>query len=119
MPRSSTTSSHGENKAKRQAEDAMLTSLKKGKKARTGAEAATNTGASALPPPTTNAPPRHSAHSGTGIGGRNVQLEKLSAVLEAPTWTNQSKGSTTLPPSVPVNPLQWLKKVFQCLWVFM
>ncbi|KAG1792927.1 uncharacterized protein HD556DRAFT_1444006 [Suillus plorans] len=52
-----------------------------------------------------NAPIRRSGRPGAGTGGRNAQLEKVGAVLEAPTRTNLPKGSTTLTPNISANPL--------------
>ncbi|KAG0705571.1 hypothetical protein DFH29DRAFT_872920 [Suillus ampliporus] len=49
--------------------------------------------------------PHCSGRSGAGTGGRNVQLEKVVTILEAPTQMTQRKGSTTMPPNVPANPL--------------
>ncbi|KAG1819136.1 uncharacterized protein BJ212DRAFT_1479246 [Suillus subaureus] len=40
-----------------------------------------------------------------GKGGRNSQLERISALLEAPGRATKPKGSTTLDSNVPVNPL--------------
>ncbi|KAG0693457.1 hypothetical protein DFH29DRAFT_1007278 [Suillus ampliporus] len=49
--------------------------------------------------------PHCSGCSGAGTGGRNVQLEKVGTILEAPTWMTQHKGSTTMPPNVLANSL--------------
>jgi hypothetical protein len=88
-------------KAKRRAEDPAPTG--KGKKARASAEIST----SALVPRSDadEVPPRRSTRPGAGTGGRNTRLEILGAVLEAPTRMSQPKGSTTLAPNIPVNPL--------------
>jgi hypothetical protein len=49
---------------------------------------------------------RRSIRAGAGKGGRNSQLEKISAILDAPSVRNsQPKGSTTLHSDVPANPL--------------
>ncbi|KAG2096727.1 uncharacterized protein F5147DRAFT_778236 [Suillus discolor] len=49
--------------------------------------------------------PRRSGHPGAGKGGRDTQLEKIGAILHAPTQTNQAKGNTSLDPNIPANPL--------------
>ncbi|KAG0691594.1 hypothetical protein DFH29DRAFT_1010693 [Suillus ampliporus] len=49
--------------------------------------------------------PWRSGRSGAGTGGRAKQLERISALLSAPAWTSQSKGSTSLDSNIPVNPL--------------
>ena len=49
---------------------------------------------------------RRSIRPGAGKGGRNTQLEKIGAILGAPSARNgQPKGSTTLHSDVPANPL--------------
>ncbi|KAG2123538.1 hypothetical protein BD769DRAFT_1389162 [Suillus cothurnatus] len=48
---------------------------------------------------------RCSGHPGAGKGGRAEQLEKIGALLDAPAWTTQPKGSTSLDLDVPTNPL--------------
>jgi len=93
-------------KAKRQADDSVHSG--KGKKVRASAETATNAGGLVSLQLTTDGDdphPRRSARPGAGMGGRNAQLEIISAVLEAPMRTSQPKGSTTLAPNVPTNPL--------------
>ncbi|KAG1832791.1 hypothetical protein EV424DRAFT_1342292 [Suillus variegatus] len=52
-----------------------------------------------------NAPIHCSGRPGAGTGGRNAQLEKVGAVLEAPMRTNLPKGSTTLVLNISANPL--------------
>ncbi|KAG1817266.1 uncharacterized protein BJ212DRAFT_1480496 [Suillus subaureus] len=54
---------------------------------------------------TDNSNLRHTNHAGAGKGGRNSQLERISALLEAPGQATKPKGSTTLDSNVPVNPL--------------
>ncbi|KAG2092810.1 uncharacterized protein F5147DRAFT_779553 [Suillus discolor] len=49
--------------------------------------------------------PRRSGRPGAGKGGRDTQLEKIGAILHAPTRTNQAKGNTSLDPNIPTNPL--------------
>ncbi|KAG2045818.1 hypothetical protein BDR06DRAFT_977932 [Suillus hirtellus] len=49
--------------------------------------------------------PWHSGCPGIGTGGRANQLERISALLGAPAWTSQPKGSTSLDSNVPINPL--------------
>ncbi|KAG1890594.1 uncharacterized protein F5891DRAFT_1212751 [Suillus fuscotomentosus] len=49
--------------------------------------------------------PRHSGCPGAGKGGRGAQLEKIGAILDAPAWTSQPKGTTSLNSDFPVNPL--------------
>ncbi|KAG1896849.1 uncharacterized protein F5891DRAFT_1192504 [Suillus fuscotomentosus] len=46
---------------------------------------------------------RHSGRPRAGKGGRAEQLEKIGALLDAPTWTTQPKGSTSLDLDVPTN----------------
>ncbi|KAG2360179.1 hypothetical protein BDR07DRAFT_1487298 [Suillus spraguei] len=46
-----------------------------------------------------------SGHPDAGTGGRANQLERIGALLGAPAWTSQPKGSTSLDLDVPVNPL--------------
>ncbi|KAG2149236.1 hypothetical protein DEU56DRAFT_908935 [Suillus clintonianus] len=41
---------------------------------------------------------------GAGKGGRNVQLERLDTILDAPAWTSQPKGSNSLDSNIPANP---------------
>ncbi|KAG0692986.1 hypothetical protein DFH29DRAFT_881839 [Suillus ampliporus] len=48
-------------------------------------------------------PPHHRA--GAGKGGRNSQLERISALLDVPARATKPKGSTTLDSNAPVNPL--------------
>ena len=44
--------------------------------------------------------------TGAGKGGRNSQLERISAILDVPpARSGQAKGSTTLQSDVPANPL--------------
>ncbi|KAG2131046.1 hypothetical protein DEU56DRAFT_757673 [Suillus clintonianus] len=45
-----------------------------------------------------------STHPKAGTGGRTVQLEKIGALPEAPSQTNQCKGSTSLSSNIPINP---------------
>ncbi|KAG2056651.1 hypothetical protein BDR06DRAFT_1005945 [Suillus hirtellus] len=49
--------------------------------------------------------PRRSGCPGTGKGGRNTQLERLDTILDAPTRTSQPKGSHSLDPTFPINPV--------------
>ncbi|KAG2047672.1 hypothetical protein BDR06DRAFT_1029562 [Suillus hirtellus] len=49
--------------------------------------------------------PRQTGCAGAGTGGRGSQLEKIGAILHAPSWTSQSKGATSLNPDAPANPL--------------
>jgi hypothetical protein len=72
------------------------------KKARAPAEALSG------PPQSTldNHNIRRSIRAGAGKGGRNSQLERIGAILDAPSVRNdQPKGSTTLHSDVPANPL--------------
>ncbi|KAG1732614.1 uncharacterized protein EDB91DRAFT_1251662 [Suillus paluster] len=48
---------------------------------------------------------RRTNRAGAGKGGRNSQLERISALLDAPGWATKPKGSTTLDSNAPVNPL--------------
>lgn len=48
---------------------------------------------------------RRTNRAGAGKGGRNSQLERISALLEAPGRATKPKGSTTLDSNAPVNPL--------------
>ncbi|KAG1834480.1 hypothetical protein EV424DRAFT_1532204 [Suillus variegatus] len=48
--------------------------------------------------------PRRPVRSKAGTGGRAAQLEKIGALLEAPSQTNQCKGSTLLGPNILINP---------------
>ncbi|KAG2738820.1 hypothetical protein P692DRAFT_20882270 [Suillus brevipes Sb2] len=52
----------------------------------------------------TDEPGRHSGRANAGTGGRNAQLEKIGALLEAPSRAHRLKGSTSLDSTVPVNP---------------
>ncbi|KAG1875907.1 hypothetical protein C8R48DRAFT_768761 [Suillus tomentosus] len=49
--------------------------------------------------------PRCSGHPGAGKGGRNAQLERLDAILDAPARASQPKGSNSFDSTVPVNPV--------------
>ncbi|KAG2134506.1 hypothetical protein DEU56DRAFT_950142 [Suillus clintonianus] len=52
----------------------------------------------------TDEPGRRSGRANAGTGGRNAQLEKIGALLEAPSRVHRPKGSTSLDSAVPVNP---------------
>ncbi|KAG0703854.1 hypothetical protein DFH29DRAFT_998102 [Suillus ampliporus] len=41
---------------------------------------------------------------GAGKGGRNIQLERLDTILDAPARTSQPKGSNSLDSTIPANP---------------
>lgn len=92
-------------KAKRKVADDIPALTGRGKKVR----AADNVGLVSLQLTSSsdpNAPAiRRSGRPGAGTGGRNAQLEKVGAVLEAPARTSQPKGSTTLAPNISANPL--------------
>ncbi|KAG1815127.1 uncharacterized protein BJ212DRAFT_1300303 [Suillus subaureus] len=49
--------------------------------------------------------PQHLGRPGVGKGGRNIQLEQLDAIMDAPLWTSQPKGSHSLNPTLPINPV--------------
>ncbi|KAG1842821.1 hypothetical protein C8R48DRAFT_780933 [Suillus tomentosus] len=102
-PRSRATSSPKRVKAKRKVAESDITAVTgQGKKAR----AADKAGLVSLQLTSDiNAPIHRSGRPGAGTGGRNAQLEKVAAVLEAPTRTNLPKGSTTLTPNISANPL--------------
>ncbi|KAG2046226.1 hypothetical protein BDR06DRAFT_1014911 [Suillus hirtellus] len=102
-PHSQATSSPKRVKAKRKVVESDITAVTvQGKKAR----AADKAGLVSLQLTSDiNAPIRRSGHPGAGTGGRNAQLEKVAAVLEAPARTNLPKGSTTLTPNISANPL--------------
>ncbi|KAG1733959.1 hypothetical protein EDB19DRAFT_1911300 [Suillus lakei] len=102
-PRSRAMSSPKRLKAKHKVADDNPALTGQGKKAR----AADNIGLVSLQlTPDPNAPAIHrSGRPGAGTGGRNAQLEKVGAVLEAPARTSQPKGSTTLVPNISANPL--------------
>ncbi|KAG1812775.1 uncharacterized protein BJ212DRAFT_1482850 [Suillus subaureus] len=51
-----------------------------------------------------DAAPRHSGHPNAGTGGRNAQLEKIGVVLEAKSWNQKPKGTTSLGMVNPMNP---------------
>ncbi|KAG1867087.1 hypothetical protein C8R48DRAFT_671962 [Suillus tomentosus] len=48
---------------------------------------------------------RRTNRAGAGKGGRNSQLERIGALLDAPGRATKPKGSTTLDSNAPVNPL--------------
>ncbi|KAG2118252.1 hypothetical protein BD769DRAFT_1672367 [Suillus cothurnatus] len=52
----------------------------------------------------TDKPARRSDHVNAETRGRNTQLEKISALLEALSWIHQHKGFTSLDSTIPVNP---------------
>ncbi|KAG1797799.1 uncharacterized protein HD556DRAFT_1440760 [Suillus plorans] len=52
----------------------------------------------------TDEPGRRSGCANAGTGGMNAQLEKIGAVLEAPSQVHRPKGSTSLGSTAPVNP---------------
>lgn len=55
-------------------------------------------------PDADNTNTRHSTRSNAGKGGRNSQLEKIGAILDAPVRTRLPKGFTSLGSCVPINP---------------
>ncbi|KAG1846146.1 hypothetical protein C8R48DRAFT_779640 [Suillus tomentosus] len=48
---------------------------------------------------------RRTNRAGAGKGGRNSQLERIGALLDAPGRATKPKGTTTLDSNAPVNPL--------------
>ncbi|KAG2115109.1 uncharacterized protein F5147DRAFT_769571 [Suillus discolor] len=48
---------------------------------------------------------RHTNRAGAGKGGRNSQLERIGALLDAPGRATKPKGTTTIDSNAPVNPL--------------
>ncbi|KAG2157191.1 hypothetical protein DEU56DRAFT_905855 [Suillus clintonianus] len=66
---------------------------------------------SVVPPPSVTASTvdesqqtRRSGCLGAGKGDRNIQLERLDAILDAPARTSQPKGSNSLDSNIPANP---------------
>lgn len=98
-----TVASPKKKKLKRKGSDASKSTLKKSRVAEPCSAPLVSLRLTDADAASSNAP-RRSGRSTAGTGGRNSQLEKIGALLEAPSGTHKPKGSTSLGPNIPVNP---------------